>query len=103
MNMMGKVKELQEKMEKIQEDIVKIEEEGVSGGGLVHVRLNGKNELLGLKIDSSLCKKEEIEILEDLIIAAHKDAKKKIEARMLEKTRGVTDGLSLPPGFKLPL
>ena len=102
MGMMGKVKEMQAKMEKMQAEIAALEVEGRSGGGLVTVRMNGKSELLSLKIDPSLFKEDEVEILEDLIIAAHKDARQKAEAETAEKTRAVTAGLPLPPGFKLP-
>ncbi|MGI2033019.1 YbaB/EbfC family nucleoid-associated protein [Rhizobium panacihumi] len=102
MGMMGKVKEMQAKMEKMQADIALLEVEGTSGGGLVTVRLNGKGEMLGLKIDPSLFKEEEVEILEDLLIAAHKDAKEKAEAVTAEKTRELTAGLPIPPGMKFP-
>jgi DNA-binding YbaB/EbfC family protein len=102
MGMMGKVKEMQAKMEKMQAEVAALEVEGKSGGGLVHVRMNGKGELLGLKIDPSLFKEEEVEILEDLVVAAHKDAKDKAESQMAEKTKALTAGLPIPPGFKLP-
>lgn len=102
MGMMGKVKEMQAKMEQMQAEVAALEVEGRSGGGLVTVRMNGKGELLSLKIDPSLFKEDEAEILEDLIIAAHKDAKDKAEAQTAEKTRALTAGLPIPPGFKLP-
>jgi DNA-binding YbaB/EbfC family protein len=102
MGMMGKVKEMQAKMEQMQADIAALDVEGKSGGGLVSVRLNGKGEMLGLKIDPSLFKEEEVEILEDLIIAAHQDAKGKAEAMAAEKTKELTAGLPIPPGMKLP-
>ncbi|HCL64514.1 MAG TPA: YbaB/EbfC family nucleoid-associated protein [Rhizobium sp.] len=102
MGMMGKVKEMQAKMEKMQAEIAALEVEGNSGGGLVIVTMTGKGELKGLKIDPSLFKEEEVEILEDLIVAAHKDAKDKAEAVMAEKTKEMTAGLPIPPGMKLP-
>lgn|SRR5690606_13024020 len=102
MGMMGKVKEMQAKMEKMQADIAALDVEGKSGGGLVSVRLNGKGEMLGLKIDPSLFKEDDVEILEDLIIAAHQDAKGKAEALAAEKTQELTAGLPIPPGMKLP-
>lgn len=102
MGMMGKVKEMQAKMEQMQADIAALEVEGKSGGGLVTVRMTGKGEMLGLKIDPSLFKEDEVEILEDLIIAAHKDAKDRAEAQAAEKTRELTAGLPIPPGMKLP-
>ena len=102
MGMMGKVKEMQAKMEKMQADIDALDVEGKSGGGLVSVRLNGKGEMLGLKIDPSLFKEDDVEILEDLVIAAHQDAKGKAEALAAEKTQELTAGLPIPPGMKLP-
>ena len=102
MGMMGKVKEMQAKMEKMQEEIAALEIAGTSGGGLVSVTLDGKGNLKGLKIDPSLFKEDDVEILEDLIVAAHKDAKDKAEAATAEKTKALTAGLPIPPGFKLP-
>ncbi|MCJ8517762.1 DNA-binding YbaB/EbfC family protein [Pseudorhizobium tarimense] len=102
MGMMGKVKEMQVKMEKVQADIAALEVEGKSGGGLVTVRLSGKGEMLGLKIDPSLFKEDDVEILEDLIVAAHQDAKGKAESTAAEMTKDLTAGLPIPPGMKLP-
>ncbi|MGV1873327.1 YbaB/EbfC family nucleoid-associated protein [Agrobacterium rosae] len=102
MGMMGKVKEMQAKMEKMQEEISALEVEGTSGGGLVTVKMSGKGSLLGVKIDPSLLKEDEIEILEDLLVAAHNDAKQRAEAVTAEKTRDLTAGLPIPPGMKLP-
>ncbi|KJF75447.1 MULTISPECIES: YbaB/EbfC family nucleoid-associated protein [Rhizobium/Agrobacterium group] len=102
MGMMGKVKEMQAKMEKMQADIAALEVEGKSGGGLVTIKLNGKGSMLGLKIDPSLFKEDDVEILEDLIVAAHNDAKERAEAITAEKTKEITAGLPIPPGMKLP-
>lgn len=102
MGMMGKVKEMQAKMEKMQAEIAELHAEGKSGGGLVTVILNGKGEMQSLKVDPSLFKEEDVEILEDLIVAAHKDAKDKAEAAAAEKTKALTAGLPIPPGFKMP-
>lgn len=102
MGMMGKVKEMQEKMGALQEEIAVMEVEGSAGGGLVTVRLSGKGQMLGMKVDPSLFREEEVEILEDLILAAHNDAKAKAEAMMQEKTKELTAGLPIPPGMKLP-
>ena len=102
MGMMGKVKEMQAKMEQMQADIAALEVEGKSGGGLVTVTMSGKGDLKGLKIDPSLFKEDDVEILEDLIVAAHKDAKNKAEEVMAEKTKEMTAGLPIPPGMKLP-
>ena len=102
MGMMGKIKEMQDKMGTLQEEIAALQVQGTAGGGLVTVTLTGKGEMKGLKIDPSLFKEEEVEILEDLLLAAHNDAKAKVEAVMQEKTKALTSGLPLPPGMKLP-
>jgi DNA-binding YbaB/EbfC family protein len=99
--MMKQAQELQGRMQKLQEDLAALEVEGQSGGGLVKVKLNGKLEALGLKIDPSLIKPEEAEILEDLIVAALQDAKRKAEAAVQAKMQEITGGLALPPGLKL--
>lgn len=102
MGMMGKVKELQEKMGTMQEEIAAMQVEGTSGGDLVKVTLNGKGIMMGLTIDPSLFVEGEGEILEDLILAAHNDAKGKADAMAAEKTAALTEGLPIPPGMKLP-
>ena len=101
MGMMGKVREMQERMAQVQEELNQLECEGQSGGGLVKVTLSGKGEMRSVKIDPSLMKPEEAEILEDLIIAAAQDARSKSEAAAQEKLSEVTGGLPLPPGMKL--
>ncbi len=100
--MMKQVQELQEKMAQVQDDLVAMEIEGSSGGGLVVAVMNGKSELKRMKIDPSLLKPDEIEVLEDLIVAAHNDAKQKVEQRAAEEMAKVSSGLPLPPGMKLP-
>jgi DNA-binding YbaB/EbfC family protein len=102
MGMMGKLKDMQAKMERMQTEIAELETEGVSGGGMVKVKLAGKGEMLGLSLDPSLFKEDDVEILEDLILAAHNDAKTKLEAAIAAKTREMTAGLPIPPGMKLP-
>jgi len=102
MGMMGKIKDMQVKMERMQEEMAALECEGVAGGGVVSVRLSGKGQMLGLKIDPSMFKEDDVEILEDLIVAAHNDAKGKLEATMAERTKELTAGLPIPPGMKLP-
>ena len=102
LGMMGKAKEMQAKLQALQEEIAVMEATGQSGGGLVAVTLSGKFEMRALKIDPSLFKEDDVEVLEDLILAAHNDAKAKVEAAMQEKTRELTAGLPIPPGFKLP-
>ena len=100
--LMKQAQEMQEKMAEMQDSLVAIEIEGVAGAGLVTIALNGKGAMQRLKIDPSLVKPEDAEILEDLIIAAHNDAKSKIEMRLQEETQKLMGGLPLPPGMKFP-
>ena len=102
MGLMKKAQEMQTRMQDIQTELESLEVEGQSGGGMVKVKLTAKGAMRGLTMDPSLLKEEEAEILEDLIIAAHEDARKKAEALMEEKMKSVTDGMPLPPGMKLP-
>ena len=102
MKMMKQAQEIQGRMQQMQEGLANLEVEGQSGAGLVKVKLNGKLDLRALKIDPSLIKPEEAEMLEDLIVAAFQDAKAKAEAAVQAKMQEVTGGLSLPPGLKLP-
>ena len=102
MGMLGKAKEMQAKFQEMQEQIANIEAEGQSAAGAVKVTLSGKFEMRKLSIDPSLLKEDEAEILEDLIVAAHNDARTKIETEMQQKTQEMTAGLPIPPGFKLP-
>jgi DNA-binding YbaB/EbfC family protein len=101
MGMMKKAAELQSKMQAMQAELEAVEVEGVSGGGVVKVTLSGKGDLKGVKIDDSLLKPDEKEILEDLLVTAHADARKKSEGVMAEKMKALTGGLPLPPGLKL--
>ena len=101
MGMMKQVKEMQERMQHLQEELAAIEVTGSAGGGLVAVTLTGKGDMKGVKIDPSLLKPDEAEIVEDLIVAATRDAKSKVDARLQEKMAEVTGGLPLPPGMKL--
>ncbi len=102
LGLMGKAREMQAKFQAMQEEIASLEATGQAGGGLVTVTLTGKFEMKALKVDPSLIKPEEAEILEDLVLAAHNDAKSKIEQVVQEKTREATAGLPIPPGMKLP-
>jgi DNA-binding YbaB/EbfC family protein len=102
MDMMKKAKELQGKMEELQAEVSAMEVAGSSGGGLVTVVMTGKSEMKRVKIDPSLLKPEEAEIVEDLIVAAVNDARAKAEAALADKMRELTGGLQLPPGMKLP-
>ena len=99
--MMKQAQELQGRMTEMQAEMERMACEGRAGGGLVVVTLNGKGEMAGVKIDASLLKPEEGEILEDLITAAHADAKAKVEEAMKQKMQALTGGLPLPPGLKL--
>ncbi|MDP2118887.1 MAG: YbaB/EbfC family nucleoid-associated protein [Hoeflea sp.] len=102
MGMMGKLKDMQAKMERMQEEIAELECEGTAGGGMVTVRLSGKGVMLGMHVDPSMFKEDDVEILEDLVVAAHNDAKGKVEALVAARTRELTAGLPIPPGMKLP-
>jgi len=101
MKMMKQVQDIQGRMQQMQEELAALQVEGQSGGGLVRVTLNGKMEARAVKLDPSLVKPEDTEMLEDLILAAFQDAKAKAEAALQEKMQEVTGGLPLPPGLKL--
>jgi DNA-binding YbaB/EbfC family protein len=101
MGMMKQAAQLQSKMEALQAELDQIEVEGTAGGGLVSVRMTAKGELKGIKLDDSLIKPEEKEIIEDLLVAAHADARRKAEGLLQEKMKSLTGGLPLPPGLKL--
>jgi DNA-binding YbaB/EbfC family protein len=101
LGLMKQAAELKSKMEAMQAELDQIEVEGSAGGGMVTVKLSGKGELKGVAIDPSLLKPEEKEVLEDLLVAAHADGRRKADAVMQEKMKGLTGGLPLPPGLKL--
>ncbi|NJM33779.1 MAG: YbaB/EbfC family nucleoid-associated protein [Rhodomicrobium sp.] len=101
MDMMKQAKQLQEKMAEMQNSVEALVETGTSGAGLVSVTLNGKGVMSEIKIDPSLLNESEREILEDLIVAAHAEAKKKIEEALQTKMQEMTGGLQLPQGLKL--
>ena len=100
-DLVTQAKKMQEKMKETQEALKKIEVEGVSGGNAVKVIMNGDGELKKIFIDDHLLK-ESKEILEDLIVAAHNDAKSKLKKKTSEENSRITGGIDLPPGFKLP-
>lgn len=100
MKLMKQAGEIQGRMQKMQEELAALEVEGQSGAGLVKVTLNGKMEARGIKIDPSLIKPDEAEMLEDLLLAAFQDAKSKAEVAVQAKMQEVTGGLQLPPGLK---
>lgn len=99
--LMKQAAELQSKMQELQKELEESTVEGTAGGGLVAVTLTAKGELKGVSIDDSLIKPDEKEILEDLIVAAHSDARRKAETLLQEKMQSLTGGLPLPPGMKL--
>ncbi len=100
--MMKQAQEMQNKIGQMQEELEQKEYVGSAGGGMVSVTLNGKGAMRGLKIDDSLMEKEEKDVLEDLIVAAHNDAKQKAESDTAEQMSQLTGGLQLPPGMKMP-
>ena len=99
LGMMKQAAQLQSKMQAMQEELGNVEVEGISGGGLVSVRMTAKMEVKGVKIDASLLKPEEREIVEDLVVTALADARRKAEAAMQEKMQSLAGGLGLPPGM----
>ena len=101
MGMMQKVKELQEKMQQLQAELETLEVVGTSGGGLVTVTLSAKGTMKKLVVDPSLMKPGEKEIVEDLVLAAHADARVKAERLVEDKAKALTGGLPLPPGMKM--
>lgn len=102
MGMMKKAQELQEKMGQMQAELQDAEVEASAGGDMVTVRMSGKGDMRSLKIDPGLVADGDVEIIEDLVMAAHNAAKAKSEAMMSEKMQEVTAGMPLPPGMKLP-
>ncbi len=100
--MMKQAQQMQAKMAELQEQLAAAEMTGLAGGGMVQVTMNGKGELRAVKIDPSLAVPDDVEVLEDLIVAAANEAKAKVEAHVAEEMQQLTGGLSLPPGMKLP-
>lgn len=100
--LMKQAQEMQQKMGEMQERLTDIEVEGSSGAGMVSVTLTGKSDMKRIKIDPTLLKPEEAEVLEDLIVAATNDARARLETKTQEEMSELTGGLNLPPGFKLP-
>ena len=100
-DLISQAKKMQEKMKETQEVLKKIEVVGVSGGNAVKVIMNGEGELKKITFEDSIFK-ESKEIFEDLIVAAHNDAKTKLKKKTSEEISKITGGIDLPPGFKLP-
>jgi hypothetical protein len=101
LGLMKQATELKSKMEAMQAELDRLDVEGSAGGGLVALTISGKGELRGARVDDSLLKPDQKEILEDLIVAAHADARRKLETMLAEKMQTMTGGLPLPPGLKL--
>ena len=101
LGLMKQANELKTKMEAMQAELEHIEVEGAAGGGMVKMTMSAKGELKSVDLDPSLMKSDEIGIVEDLIVAAHADARRKAEALLTEKMKNLTGGLPLPPGLKL--
>ena len=101
-NMMKQAQDLQKKMAEAQKKVESLEAEGTSGGGLIKIIIDGKNNVKSVKIDETLISKYDIEILEDLILAAFNDGKEKIQKKISDEMSSITGGLQLPPGFKMP-
>lgn len=101
-NMLKQAQQMQARMQEMQAKLEATEVEGSAGGGMVKVRLTGKGDLRRVTIDPALMNADEREVLEDLLVAAHADAKQKVEATMAEEMQKATAGINLPPGMKLP-
>lgn len=101
-NMLKQAQEMQTKLQEMNEELEAMEVEGTSGGGMVTVTLTGKGVMKAIKIDPSLMKPDDAEMVEDLVVAAHGDALAKADARKAEEMGKLTGGLPLPPGFKMP-
>ena len=101
LGLMKQAAELKSKMEAMQAELDKLEVEGSAGGGLLTVKLSGKGEVRAAHVDASLLKPDQREIIEDLIVAANADARRKLEALLAERMQALTGGLPLPPGLKL--
>ena len=101
-NMMKQVQEMQGRMQEAQAKLEESQVTGQSGGGLVTVTLNGKGAMVSVTIDDSLMKPDEKEIVEDLVLAAHTEARAKVEEMVADNMKDVTGGLPIPPGFKMP-
>jgi DNA-binding YbaB/EbfC family protein len=100
--LMKQAQKMQSKMQEMQEKLAEIEITGTSGGGMVEITLNGKGETRRVKLDPQLVKTDEVEVLEDLLVAAFNDARTKLEARTAEEMSKLTGGIDLPPGINLP-
>ena len=101
-NLMKQAKAMQERMEQVQAELEDLEVQGEAAAGMVRVTLTAKGRMRSVKIDPSLIRPEDSEMLEDLIVAAHNDAQTRAQTVTQEKMAELTGGLNLPPGMKLP-
>ena len=101
-DMMKKAQEMQKKVQEMQVSLSNLEVEGTSGGGMVKIIMNCKNEVKKIDIDPSIIKNDEKEVMEDLIVAALNDAKSKAEEKSQDEMKKLTGGIGLPPGMKMP-
>ena len=101
-NMMKQAQQMQQRMQELQAELEKAEMTGASGGGMVTIVLNGKGDVKKVSIDKAIVDPNEVEVIEDLVVAAFNDAKAKVERHTAEEMAKLTGGLQLPPGFKLP-
>ncbi len=99
---MKQAQQMQQKMAELQNQLADLELTGAAGGGMIQALMNGKGVLRGLKIDPALVNADDVEVLEDLVLAAVNDAKSKVESRVQEEMQKLTGGLALPPGLTLP-
>jgi nucleoid-associated protein EbfC len=100
--MMKQAQQMQERMADMQAQLDSVEMTGASGGGMVQVTLSGKGDIKKVKLDKSIVDPDEVEVIEDLILAAFNDARAKVEQHVAEEMSKLTGGLKMPPGFKLP-
>ncbi|MGE0223599.1 MAG: YbaB/EbfC family nucleoid-associated protein [Acetobacteraceae bacterium] len=100
--LMKQAQQMQSKMQELQSKLETMEISGEAGAGLVRVTMNGKGELRGIRIDPKIVDPADTDMLQDLIVAAHRDAKDKIESATAEEMQKVTGGMQLPAGMKLP-
>ena len=101
LGLMKQAAELKSKMEAMQAELDRIEVEGAAGGGLLTLKLSGKGEVRSAHVDDTLLRADQKDILQDLIVAAHADGRRKLESVLQERMQALTGGLQLPPGLKL--
>ncbi|WP_106478579.1 YbaB/EbfC family nucleoid-associated protein [Phytohalomonas tamaricis] len=100
-NLMKQAQEMQEKMQQVQEEIAQQEVQGEAGAGMVKITMNGRHDVTKVELDPSVME-EDKDFLEDLLAAAVNDAVRKVETNSKSKMEDITNGMNLPPGFKMP-